>query len=198
MHDRALATAPNYWSRQGKRRTMNPVVRKAIQAVAGANVWLYRRTDGRVGGRGAGKLPLLLLTVPGRKSGTPHTVPVAYLDHDGGYLVVGTGMGGSRRTPQWFLNLEAAGKGHARIGGREHDVDAHLASGAERNELWPQIAARAPHFARWQVRTGRELPVAVLTVNAGRRASAAVRFWEQNGSGEARSGGLRRGDREPT
>jgi hypothetical protein len=27
-----------------------------------------------------------------------------------------------------------------------------------------------------------------------RRADAAVRFWEQNGSGEARSGGLRRGD----
>src|SRR5487761_1192560 len=30
------------------------------------------------------------------------------------------------------------------------------------------------------------------------RAGAAVRFWEQNGSGDARSGGLRRGDRYPT
>jgi hypothetical protein len=29
------------------------------------------------------------------------------------------------------------------------------------------------------------------------RASAAVRIWEQDGSGEARSGGLRRGDRNP-
>jgi deazaflavin-dependent oxidoreductase (nitroreductase family) len=75
-------------------------------------------------------------------------------------------MGGSRHTPQWFLNLETAGKGHVRIGGREHDVDAHVASGAERDELWPQIAARAPHFAKWQARTGRTLPVIVLTARA--------------------------------
>jgi len=30
------------------------------------------------------------------------------------------------------------------------------------------------------------------------RAGAAVRFWERNGSGEARSGGVRRGDRDRT
>jgi deazaflavin-dependent oxidoreductase (nitroreductase family) len=142
---------------------MNPVARKAIRAGTGANVWVYRLTNGRVGGRGMGRLPLLLLlTVPGRHSGTLRTVPVAYLDHDGGYLVVGTGMGGSRSTPQWFLNLTAVGKGQIRIGDREHDVDARLISSAERDELWPKIAARAPHFAKWQAWTGRTLPVAVL------------------------------------
>jgi deazaflavin-dependent oxidoreductase (nitroreductase family) len=104
-----------------------------------------------------------LLTVPGRQSGTPRTVPVAYFVHDGGYVVVGTGMGGSSRIPQWCLNLQAAGKSHVRIGAREHDVDAHPATGAERAELWPRIAARAPHFANWQARTGRTLPVVVLT-----------------------------------
>ena len=41
----------------------------------------------------------------------PHTVLVAYLDHNGGYLIVGTGMGGSKAIPQWFLNLPA-GEGH--------------------------------------------------------------------------------------
>jgi hypothetical protein len=111
---------------------MNPVTRKAIQAGTRANVWLYRRTNGRVGGRGIGRLPLLLLTVPGRKSGTLHTVPVAYFDHNGDYIAVGTGMGGSKETPQ----------------------------------LWPQIAARAPHFAEWQARTGRTLPIVVLTVHS--------------------------------
>jgi F420H(2)-dependent quinone reductase len=139
---------------------------KAIQAATAANVWLYRRTNGRVGGRGMGRLPLLLLTVPGRLSGTLRTVPVAYLDHDNGYLVVGTGMGGSKRTPQWFLNLTAAGNGHIRAGERDLDVHAHLISSAERDELWPQIAARAPHFARWQARTGRTFPVAVLIAHS--------------------------------
>ena len=145
---------------------MNPVTRKAAQAGTKANVWLYRRTSGRVGGRGMGRLPLLLLTVPGRHSGTPHTVPVAYLDHNEGYLVVGTGMGGSKAIPQWFLNLQAAGKGHIQVRDRGHDVDAHLASDIDREKLWPQIAARAPHFAKWQARTGRTFPVALLTVQA--------------------------------
>ena len=44
---------------------MSPATRKAIQAGIKANVWLYRRTNGRVGGRGMGCPPLLLLTVPG-------------------------------------------------------------------------------------------------------------------------------------
>ena len=76
---------------------MNPVSRKATQAGTKTNVWLYRRTNGRVGGRGMGRLPLLLLTVPGRNSGTPHTVPVVYFDHNGGYLVVGTGWAAPRQ-----------------------------------------------------------------------------------------------------
>ena len=145
---------------------MNAAVRKAIQAGTQANVWLYRRTNGRVGGRGMGRLPLLLLTVPGRSSGTPHTVPIAYFDHNGDYIVVGTGMGGSKRTPQWFLNLTAAGKGRIRIREWEHDVDAHLTSGAERDELWAQIAPRAPHFAKFQARTGRTLPIVVLITHS--------------------------------
>lgn len=137
---------------------------EAIRAGTRANVWLYRRTNGRVGGRGMGGLPLLLLTVPGRNSGTPHSVPIAYLDHNGGYLVVGTGMGGSKAIPQWFLNLQAAGKAHIQIGEREHEVDAHLTSGTERDKLWPEIVMRAPHFAKWQTRTGRRFPVIVLTI----------------------------------
>jgi len=145
---------------------MNTVTRKAAQAGTKANVWLYRRTNGRIGGRGMGRLPLLLLTVPGRNSGMPRTVPVVYFDHHGGYLIVGTGMGGSKAIPQWFLNLQAAGKARIRLPGREYDVDVDLISDAERSTLWPQIAVRAPHFARWQVRTGRVFPMAVLTVHS--------------------------------
>jgi deazaflavin-dependent oxidoreductase (nitroreductase family) len=144
---------------------MNPLVSKAIQLATAANVWAYRQTNGRVGGRGVDRLPLLLLTFPGRKSATPHTVPVAYFDHNGTYLVVETGMGGSRRTPQWFLNLKAAGTGHIRIREREHHVDARVATDAERDDLWPQIAARAPQFAKFQTRSGRTFPIIILTAH---------------------------------
>jgi deazaflavin-dependent oxidoreductase (nitroreductase family) len=145
---------------------MNFAARKAVQAATKTNVWLYRRTSGRIGGRGMDKRPLLLLTVPGRRSGTLHTVPVVYFDHSGGYLVVGTGMGGSKKTPQWFLNLQAAGAGRIRIREREYEVDAHVAGEAERARLWQQIATEAPSFARFQERTGRRFPLAVLTTRS--------------------------------
>jgi hypothetical protein len=48
---------------------MNFAARKAVQAATKTNVWLYRRTNGRIGGRGMDKRPLLLLTVPGHRSG---------------------------------------------------------------------------------------------------------------------------------
>ncbi len=85
--------------------------------------------------------PLLLLTVPGRRSGTLRTVPVLYFDHSGGYLVVGTGMG-SKTTPQWFRNLQAAGRARIRIREREHEVDAHVAADPERAQLWGRSPPR--------------------------------------------------------
>lgn len=54
---------------------------------------LYRGTRGRIGiGR------ILLLTVRGRRSGTPRTVPLAFFDHEGSMLVVGSHYA-ENRTP---------------------------------------------------------------------------------------------------
>jgi hypothetical protein len=79
---------------------MNLAARKAVQAATKANMWLYRCTNGRIGGRGMNGRPLLLLTVPGRRSGALHTVPVVYFDHSGGYLVCRDGHG-------WFQDNTA-------------------------------------------------------------------------------------------
>jgi len=135
----------------------------AVRAATKLNVWVYRRTNGRVGGKGMGGLPLLLLTVAGRRSGVLHTVPVVYFHYDDRYLVVGTGMGGSKQTPQWFRNLTVVGTGRIRVGEQDHDVDARVVNAAERDRLWTVIAARASHFDKWQTRIGRMFPIAVLT-----------------------------------
>ena len=87
--------------------------------------------------------PVAAADVPGRNSGMPHALPVACLDHNDGYLIVGTGMGGSKATPQGFLNPQAAGKGEIQIGGRGHTWTRIPPSGTGREKLWPQIAARA-------------------------------------------------------
>jgi deazaflavin-dependent oxidoreductase (nitroreductase family) len=107
-----------------------------------------------------GGLPMLLLTVPSRRSEALHTVPVVYFHHDGRYLVVGTGMGGSKKTPQWFRNLAAAAAPKFGLPTRT-TTGARVASAAEREQLRAVIAARAPHFDKWQARIGRRFPVAV-------------------------------------
>lgn len=46
---------------------MNTVMRKAMRAANGMAVYLYRRTNGRIGGKAKG-VPVLLLTSPDVRS----------------------------------------------------------------------------------------------------------------------------------
>ena len=88
------------WQLAGRRRYVRylrrvhgqdrPAVRRWMRRANRLGVALYRRSGGRIGGTAKG-VPVLLLTVPGRRTGTPHTVPVAYLHHDNAYLVAGAG-----------------------------------------------------------------------------------------------------------
>lgn len=125
--------------------------------------WFYRRTGGRIGGSARG-VPVLLLTVPGRKSGKPRTVPVAYFEADGSYLVAAT-AGGAKADPQWIRNLAATDRARIQIGADEHEVAARIAGGDERDRLWREVVvAKAPGFAKYEDKSGRVIPVAVLNV----------------------------------
>lgn len=142
---------------------MNAVVKRLMRVGSGLAVFLYRRSNGRIGGTARGGTPVLLLTVPGRKTGTPYTTPVSYFDHQDGYVVTGT-AGGTKQDPQWFRNLRAASRAHIELGPRHLDVDVHVATGAERDRLWREVVlARAPSFAAYEEKSGRVIPVAVLT-----------------------------------
>jgi deazaflavin-dependent oxidoreductase (nitroreductase family) len=142
---------------------MNVAVRRLMRAGNSLAVFLYRRSNGRIGGTARGGTPVLLLTVPGRKTGTPHTTPVSYFEDQGGYVVTGT-AGGTNQDPQWFRNLRAASRAHVELGPRHVDVDVHVASEAERDRLWREVVlARAPSFATYEDKSGRVIPVAVLT-----------------------------------
>ena len=72
---------------------MASLVHRFWKAGNAAAVWMYRRTGGKVGGRAKGGSLVLLLTVAGRRSGLPHTVPVAYVERDGSYYLAATAGG---------------------------------------------------------------------------------------------------------
>jgi deazaflavin-dependent oxidoreductase (nitroreductase family) len=132
---------------------------KALKALFNAHTALYEATDGRLGAKVG--LPMLLLTVTGRKSGLERTTPLVYFEVAGAYVVVGSD-GGARRDPQWWKNLQADPNAKIRVGRRVLDATARLAESEERARLWEIGKGVNPMWDRYQRGTARELPVVVL------------------------------------
>ncbi|ORI14016.1 nitroreductase [Rhodococcus sp. 1163] len=135
---------------------------------AKAQVWLYRRTGGRIGGKwriGSGfrkPVPVLLLGHRGRKSATEYTTPLIYL-LDGDNVIVVASQGGMPKNPQWYSNLMASPDTWLQIGSERRDVHARTADSSERARLWPLLVNRYADFANYQAWTDREIPVVVLS-----------------------------------
>ena len=145
----------------------SPVVSKGIKYAAKAQVWVYRRTNGRIGGKwrvmaGFRKpVPVLLLDHVGRKSGTKFTTPLLYLA-DGPNLVVVASQGGMAKNPQWFHNLRVTPQTQVQLGAELRLVHARVAFPDERAELWPKLVELYADFETYQSWTEREIPVVVL------------------------------------
>ena len=122
------------------------------------NVLLFRLTGGRLGGKFLRGAPVCLVTVIGRKSGEPHTIPLLYLQ-DGDDLVIVASKGGMSHSPAWYHNLVAHPECEVQIGGRTRRMRARRADAAEKAALWPRLCAMYPDYADYQARTTRDIPV---------------------------------------
>jgi deazaflavin-dependent oxidoreductase (nitroreductase family) len=135
----------------------NTALRLGNQAVAG----LYRRTGGRLMGS-VRKTPVLILTVPGRRSGEPRSTPVGYFPHDDGWLVVGS-FNGASVEPDWFKNLRKAQRATIQIGRTVTEVTPEIVGEPERTRLYRDVvAASSPGFAAYEKKTDRVIPIALL------------------------------------
>lgn len=143
-------------------KPINPVLLRLFRAAGPISVRMYERSDGRRAGTAKG-LPVLLVTVPGRRSGIEHTTPVVHFEVDDGYLVCGSG-GGMQPEPQWFRNLRRSETARIRVGADAHPVTVRVLPRAERDAVMRDVVLpRAPVFARYEERSGRVIPMAVLT-----------------------------------
>ena len=144
-----------------------PAVKTVMKYVAKAQVWCYRRTNGRIGAKwhvGSAlrkPVPVLLLDHVGRKSGTKFTTPLLYLA-DGENLVVVASQGGMTTNPQWFHNLRARPDTQVQIGAELRMVHARVAPAEDRAVLWPRLVELYADFETYQTWTEREIPVVVL------------------------------------
>jgi deazaflavin-dependent oxidoreductase (nitroreductase family) len=121
---------------------------------------LYLATGGRIGARLAG-MDMLLLTVRGRKSGQPHTLPLACFP-DGDDRVVVASNNGQDHDPAWWLNLAANPEAEVRLGRESWNARGRLANPEERARLWPELKRLNPMYARYEQKTRREIPVVIL------------------------------------
>ena len=99
--------------------------RMAMRTAGAVSNRLYRVSGGRLMGKVRG-VPVLLLTVPGRKTGVEHTTAVSYFKDDGSFVVTGS-AGGAASDPQWFRNLRRADQAVIEVGPKRIDVSVSIA-----------------------------------------------------------------------
>ncbi len=145
----------------------DPGAVKFMKAMAAANVWLFRRTGGRLGSHwriGAGfrnPVPICLVEHTGRKTGLPRTTPLVYL-RDGENVVVVASQAGRPENPMWFLNVAANPEVVVQVARERVPMTAHVAGPEERAVLWPKLVALYPDYDSYQSWTDRVIPVVVL------------------------------------
>jgi deazaflavin-dependent oxidoreductase (nitroreductase family) len=122
---------------------------------------LYRWSNGRIGARMA-NLPVLLLETVGRKSGEPRLNALTYLPWGDRFVVIASVLG-EPRNPAWYLNLRARAEVSIQVGAQRLAARAHDAEGEEREAIWRALVVESPDYEQYRERTGRRIPVVVLT-----------------------------------
>lgn len=119
---------------------------------------IFRLTGGRFTSTGVPTLPMLALTVRGRKSGEPRTVQLAYHEVGGDYLVVASAMG-QQKHPGWRYNLEANPDVEIQMRGERFAARANLLGDDEKQAVWAGIQDTIPQMRVYEDRTDRNIRV---------------------------------------
>ena len=119
---------------------------------------VFKATNGRFTSMGPPVVPMLTLTTTGRRSGRPHAVHLACVEHDGDWLVVASALA-QERHPAWRWNLEAHPDVEVQMPGERFAARAHVLSDAEKAAVWPRIRRAIPQLAVYEQRTRRNIRV---------------------------------------
>jgi len=142
--------------------TQERVATVVIGVMTTLNIWIYRLTGGRLGGRFMRGAPVCLVTATGKRSGTARTVALLYLA-DGDDVVLVASKGGMSHNPAWYHNMMANPDVEVEIGSGKRPMRARRATAAERAALWPRLVAMYSDYADYQRRTTRTIPVVILS-----------------------------------
>ena len=131
----------------------------SLKYFARVHIWVYRRTNGRLGARLLW-FPAALLTTTGRKSGEPRTTPTLYL-RDGDRVILPASFGGRAENPTWYLNLKENPAVQVQIRAERLALSARDATDEERARYWPPLMRMYPPYRGYREATDRIIPLVV-------------------------------------
>lgn len=127
-------------------------------------VEVYERTKGAEANtlRDTG-LPVIIVTMRGKKTGDVRKIALMRVVHDGEYVLVGS-RGGAPKNPQWVYNLRA-NPDEVIIQDGPEPFEAHVRelSGDERQTWWERAVIAYPPYTDYQKRTSRQIPLFLAT-----------------------------------
>ena len=80
-----------------------PPPRWVLKAFTKINVLVYKLSGGRLMNKLSG-MPIILVQMTGAKSGKSKTIPLMYVPHEKGFVLVAS-QGGAPKHPLWYHNL---------------------------------------------------------------------------------------------
>ena len=106
--------------------------------------------------------PLVLMTVPGRRTGTPRTVPLVYFTQGEEVILTASSFGRAKH-PAWYLNAKAHPEVELSATGRRLPYVAREAQGEERDRLFALSKRLYAGYGLYEQRaTQRTIPVLAL------------------------------------
>ena len=131
-----------------------------IEVGSRVDPFLLRVTGGRFATTSF--FPLVLMSVPGRKSGVVRTVPLVYFT-EGDEVILTASSFGRAKHPAWYLNAVAAGSVELRAKGRGGKYVVRETEGAERDRLFGLARNLYAGYGLYEERaTQRTIPVLAL------------------------------------
>ncbi len=132
--------------------------RWVLKTMTRVHVLLHRLSGGGLNRLGGDEV--CFVTMTGAKSGRTLVVPLMYVPHAGGVLLVAS-MGGAPRNPVWYHNLVAHPDIEVEHRGNRMKLRARLAETAEKPALWPVCDKNYAPYAEYRTRTARDIPIFV-------------------------------------
>ncbi|WP_439385187.1 nitroreductase family deazaflavin-dependent oxidoreductase [Amycolatopsis lexingtonensis] len=129
--------------------------------------WVAEQTrtylaSGGTEGHESNGLRTLILATTGRRTGTARRCCLIYGISGDDFVVVAS-KAGADEDPAWFKNLQANPSVGVQAGTRRFTARARVASAAERETLWPMMAAIFPLYDEYASKTDRVIPIVLLT-----------------------------------